>query len=328
MQVFTFTLFVYLIFHVFTYEILVITCLNKQPKTTENFLWKQEINFRREIPIKRCCHTYEELLENKTGKSFYCSFKGNNETHFDYMNVDNENEIGIPKCKIMSEDPWRCVDMLYNRAVELYCAQSTIGGKTVTILRHRYHAVMRKCCPINEIYDSHEKKCVSHDDAKELVQQHFHRLRRNRHSIISNDTFPMCPSDKVVVEHSYNINNTDFPYQRSLMNHLTPDVVVYNFCLDLASDRDKLHWIIQACESKDICDSMPCIRKCCMVGEMIKIGNTSSNCVPYKGSIKSEFYQVRSWSQPDQRVQKVDVDGKFYYPKLLQCLLIFSLKIL
>lgn len=309
MQVFT--LLVYLIFHIFTHKILVITCLNKYTTASENFLWKHEIDFRRDIPIRRCCHKCEKLVQNNTS-NFYCSSRESlNGTlqQFDFINVDNDNPFGVPECKKL--ETWRCVDIFKNnKPIELFCAQSTIGGKVLSVLKTRPHSAMRKCCSITEIYDSDSKMCVPSENTYEL-NKHFNRLRRNRHSIITNNTFPKCPLNDVVVEYHYGINNTDFPYQRSLMSHLTPDILSYNFCLDLAINQSELHWVIQACIPQEICKTTPCIRKCCMVGEIFVQENGTSNCIPSKGSIKPKFYQIDNWLEKNMRVQQRNVDGKY-----------------
>lgn len=300
MQVFT--LLVCLTLHVFTYKTLKVTCSGTQISTVNNFMLTEEL--RREILIKSCCHKNEKLVQN--GTNFYCISMSDDEFRINYVNFNNETDVGIPDCTTKSDVAWKCVDMLRKRSVELLCALSTNDYKVVTRLMHRSHHVLRKCCGVDQIYDVKEKKCVSNDVSQELVQQHFTRIQRKHYSFISNASFTMCSPDKVVVERKHKISDTEFPYE------MNAGEFYYDFCLDLAfdsNDTKDLHWITQSCNPKKICDSIPCIRKCCMVGEVFAIVNNTSKCVPFQGSINSEFHQVERWSQADQKIQKVDVEG-------------------
>uniref|UniRef100_A0A336MEK8 CSON013820 protein n=1 Tax=Culicoides sonorensis TaxID=179676 RepID=A0A336MEK8_CULSO len=301
---------VYLIFHVFTCKILIITCLNKHTMTQNSlmFLSKEGDNFEsQKIIIRRCCSETETLLKDSKSSKYSCIEKEENGTRLDFIEI-SESLIGIPECKIQTKHE-KCVDLLNNRAVEVFCAHSTIAGKILYVLSHRPLAIMRKCCSGNEIYDSAHQKCVTHQNGTHLNRKYFNQFKAHKgHIVIANETFPISTENQIIVQYNFNINDTNFPFKPEFMTHLTPELKSYDYCIDLTMNHNEFHWMLQVSKSKDICKSIPCIRKCCLVGEQIKIINGSSECAPYKGSIKPKFYNIQNWYSSNQIIEEKDVD--------------------
>lgn len=296
MQVFT--SLVYLIIQVFTYKILLITCKHTVVAQHENSqLEEKDKNFRNEsFLISKCCHPHKKLFLIPTTRSYSCIFRTINETTSDFMSINND-EIGLPDCK--NSGAQKCLDTLNNRPVELFCAKSSNNGKFYTILAHRPYQVIRKCCPIDKIYDLNEKKCVLSDSQQDLVQQSYLQITKNRLNFMSNSSFVLCDAKKVVVEQSYDINTTDFS-------------IYFDFCLDVSLGfNGELAWMTQTCHSREICHQMPCIRKCCRFGEMSKYENRTSVCVPFEGSIKTDFNKIDNWLEKGQKLEKMEINGKF-----------------
>lgn len=67
----------------------------------------------------------------------------------------------------------------------------------------------------------------------------------------------------------------------------------------ILSARKSSKWIVKACQEKRICDSVPCIRKCCQDGERLVLENDEKRCDPHPhGYIPNfHFFQFNEFSQ-------------------------------
>ncbi|XP_063697144.1 probable G-protein coupled receptor Mth-like 3 [Culicoides brevitarsis] len=280
-----------LLFHLLTYQIflLVSSSQTSSSSTANNF----QVRDKNLSQIRRCCHPNYELLHDRTGNNYFCGKLTQNEAKIDFFNLESEEIYGIPDCGKNFEANFKCLDVLKGRPVEVFCAESRNNGKIFGVISHRTYRTMRKCCPFDKIYDSKEKICVSSNISKEIISENLSRIGSN---FISNSSFNLCPINEVVLEKSHPINITKFDYST-------------DFCLDLASDDEgNLHWITHSCHSPKICYFVPCVRKCCKFGDMIIRANGSSICVPFQGSIKTDFHSVENWLATEQAIQKVDVN--------------------
>lgn len=171
--------------------------------------------------------------------------------------------------------------------------------------------IVRKCCGNNEIYA--EKVCRVKENVGELLGKFQYEF--NRTLMTSEKNFYLCEADEVVVEYD-SIRFEEVTFNGEFLKMKGLDAVT-NFCIDFNSDQDKksTKLTVRACMSKSICESVPCIRKCCKGGEKYQYGNDTSMtpCVPFKGNVVPAFYNIQHWHTKDQVLEKVKNRGMIYY---------------
>ncbi|XP_055301320.1 G-protein coupled receptor Mth2 isoform X2 [Sitodiplosis mosellana] len=177
-----------------------------------------------------------------------------------------------------------CVDKdLNDEFVTVSCPGNPIG----------VHA-MKKCCPIGQSYDHLKRACVvnpnTHADFKNLFQQ-------SAVVFDEKNAIPSCSDDEVFVEYFSTVHDIKFSGKNVQVNDdiLSSD----KFCIEDLINIDPMdprqngqHMIVRSCRPRSVCDTMPCIRRCCSADQVML--NSPKRCAahPENANIKPIFYDL------------------------------------
>lgn len=197
---------------------------------------------------------------------------------------------------------------------------------------------IRKCCPVNSIYDDELSACreinatfhevpVSHfwtDDPKDIqllksLINDFNNTRNHIGQPLFYTDIPQCNSEEVLV--GYRLKTHEF---HLLHNRIIPkskfgerNLNVFTaqptdpFCIDsvapstihppaMVSDAKNITWIVRVCRPMSICNSIPCVRKCCSHNEKLAKRNNETVCEPYKKDLVMTFHDIEGDSFPNE----------------------------
>lgn len=135
---------------------------------------------------------------------------------------------------------------------------------------------------------------------------------------------PVCKSNEIFVEYQIELNQSEL--MRSGLKLQNADgyetLQPGTFCVDEIVDsqrntsmtNDKRRIIVRSCRPNDLCNEMPCVRRCCRNEMMMQKINGSSKCVEYTRNIKPTFYDMRSPITDGLRMgySVVEPPGKFF----------------
>lgn len=143
-----------------------------------------------------------------------------------------------------------CIDLTETRQVAMFHCDSDestalSNGKLLAV----YH--VNRCCPVDTLYNFESRSCVaatnqsipSADDDISIVLESFH--------------LPECATNESLVE--YHSRTHKIQHEKGLL-FVNDRRIDRPFCTAYTTDGDS---IAKVCESVDICDRLPCIRKCC-----------------------------------------------------------------
>jgi G protein-coupled receptor Mth (Methuselah protein) len=147
-----------------------------------------------------------------------------------------------------------------------------------------------KCCPLNQTYDVIEKVCSA-----AVIEPTVFKFDPATTEVLS----PHCGDDRVLVEYdsgSYNITlrNTTL----WMPSHFKPDTLVSlpgsAFCVDNVMDveADGPRWVVKACQPRNVCEVIPCVRKCCQDGETLRSVNNELTCKMNQQGLPLRFHNI------------------------------------
>lgn len=280
------------------------------------------------LPI--CCPLGQQLADANSGffgpSQFHCkpelSTTNTLETIFGF-NIFYTNSSEIPKCdnpllvdlgdKDTREISTKsCVAKYLNQVQAIYCPDHT--QKKFSEVN-----IVQKCCPYDKVYDYLSKRCVKSNDLNTVdkfskyfqdptVFEYFNNLE--------------CPADKVIVEYysefndftfrqndlflsnsvygyhnmkfgrgSYCVenvvlNSSEIVDDKKIVDHLYADNGNYSLLSSLPGEM----FVVRSCNEPSVCDSIPCIRRCCGDNEEYVVANSTRQCVPSEKDLNVLFH--------------------------------------
>lgn len=167
---------------------------------------------------------------------------------------------------------------------------------------------VRKCCGINEIYAFSDKVCRVSENVKELLGKFKNEY--NRTLITSHNNFQLCEGNDVIIEYDW-IPFRGITFNEDVLSVEGQKDSLTTFCIDFNRDLEQMgtKLTVRTCVSKLICDSIPCVRKCCKGGEKLQLKNEISSCVPFNGNIAPSFYKIQNWQTKNEALLQRDMKG-------------------
>ncbi|XP_055917318.1 G-protein coupled receptor Mth2 isoform X2 [Eupeodes corollae] len=253
-----------------------------------------------EIPI--CCPVGYVLVDINQGifrSEKYECMPAKNASHIDFrweffeseiihgFRIKTVNKSSVPQCdnqilvKFSEEvnlQPRSCLVKLYGAMYAISCPYK--DDKFIYKV-----SVMRKCCPVDYIYESALKRCI-----KKNIPLNYYEIFFD-HPVVLNDNQLQCKSSQAIVE--YNLRYNDFKFYNGylLIKLLNQRFDIDEFCVEgvvdssevaqktsVASFRNSLRFLVRVCDRESICDRIPCIRKCCEDGQILTKVNRTTMC--------------------------------------------------
>lgn len=274
-----------------------------------------------EIVLKKCCPGNSYLNQSIFDPLYECLENENitvslsfNSTFVTYR-IAKDNQINIPQCgdaSIIVEKQYSsvigssfvagdCIDLIGDDLVVLTCNNTAKPVKGVVSANIWS---IQKCCPEYHSFNIVTKECV-YEQATASQTQYEEILGSN--SFVMTKGSPNCDRDtEVLVEYHSLIHglslDANYLKIRTLNKHSAFELLRPNtFCIEKTTTTmrkprnntatarvNASRWIAKACRPKDICQEIPCIRKCCKDGEYISIYKA---CVPSPISLKLQFHR-------------------------------------
>lgn len=204
-----------------------------------------------------------------------------------------------------------CVDIMAGRYHVFSCEESLEAANDFKELYK-----FRKCCEKDFSYDIFERRCVDNNQATDT--QEFFEFFGEKAAIFESG-LPLCRHDDVLVEYHELVHKLKI-YESSLVITVTnshgPDLVLQNsYCIEntlnhhyeppdafnqqLSRNKYSSKWIAKVCRPKEICNEMPCLRKCCKEGLRMVYDNETAICEPHHSHLNVKFHDFDFNQSPE-----------------------------
>jgi hypothetical protein len=147
-----------------------------------------------------------------------------------------------------------------------------------------------KCCPLNQTYDVIEKICQKHTNDHNVFKFDLTTTK-----VVS----PQCDDSQVLVEYdsgTYNITlRNDTLWLPSLSKPGTMMSLPGSaFCVENIMDEesDQPRWLAKTCQPRNVCEFIPCVRKCCVDGETLLSVNNDLTCTKNQQGLPLRFHNI------------------------------------
>ncbi|KAH8400495.1 hypothetical protein KR222_002156, partial [Zaprionus bogoriensis] len=201
--------------------------------------------------------------------------------------VLNISDFSVPSVAVSEKS---CLFMLNSNLIALACHSS--NNDTL-----REIGFINKCCPKNYTYKSGVNKCFEGEPNFDIYSNIF-----DKPTLFLN-TFG-CPSSKVIVEY-VETAATIYLKENQLVWRDESRVLSRNdYCIEaineISSDssvpqlNQNQRFLIRSCQPAQVCESLPCLRKCCGDGEIYFKNNVTTYCDKAENDLN--FQSVTSWS--------------------------------
>lgn len=227
-----------------------------------------------------------------------------------------------------------CVDLVNGSYQSVMCSGELSSSEVDPVDVY----ALRKCCPVSQIYDEEHRACHDmvafqdvpvgpfwQDDPKDiqLLKSLLNDFNLNQNHIGEPFFYigvPGCSSDEVLV--SYRMKAHEFRVERNKIipksKFLERNLNVFTsqpndpFCIDSVApstvtdsphsqtDPRNIAWIVRVCRPKSICDSIPCVRKCCDYNEKVVKRNNETQCEPFLKDLVITFHNIEGDELPDE----------------------------
>lgn len=187
-----------------------------------------------------------------------------------------------------------------------------------TVAVHR----LNKCCPVNHSYDHTERFCVPNTDSV----LHFQELFGNN-LVVFEPNVPDCTDDEAFVEYYTTAHDIDFVDRNlKIVSDQFPSGELLQsdkYCVEglinsTAVKRQERHVIVRSCRPRNICDDIPCIRRCCKNDQMYQRDPVTKKpqCVqhPNSANFVPIFYDINFPLEPNKSQAKIHQKGLTQFP--------------
>lgn len=188
-----------------------------------------------------------------------------------------------------------CLLLLDNNLFAVTCNSTTTNNNLLQTI-----GFINKCCPRGFTYTSGVNKCFKSESNFNVYSTIFDK------PMIFMDSFE-CPNNKVIVEYVESAETVFLKGSQLVWRDESRVLTKNDYCLDAideikikkASDsfesiKQTQQFIIRSCQEPQICNSLPCIRKCCGDGEIYYKNNITTYCKKEDNSLKVQ--SLTSWN--------------------------------
>lgn len=214
-----------------------------------------------------------------------------------------------------------CLDLVNGAYKSVACTGGNVKPKDGQVEVY----TLRKCCPVNSIYDVEERMCVGNsnlqkdvpispfwsDESKDIqvlksLLNQFDMTKDNIGEPLFYIGAPKCAPNEALV--TYQLKSSEFTLRS---NRIIPKSFFTNgnlnslrsedpFCIDSLAEQestlndsaDTRQWLVRACHPESICDGIPCVRKCCGHSHMLARVNGTSVCLPFERDLNITFHDL------------------------------------
>lgn len=250
---------------------------------------------------------------------------------------------------------------------ELTVVQLPVDGSCVDLVNDTYQAVMcaeelqdsppaappvevyalRKCCPVNFVYDEEYRTCVELDSQFEdvtvppfwpnesmdiqLIKSLLNQFQSS-HNSIGEPLFhlgpPQCGADEVLISHYFKAGEFELRHNRIIPKSPMDSLLLEAFgsqprdafCVETMAPPTTTHppprrhltnmtWVVRVCRHKSVCAFIPCVRKCCNYNEKLVKGDNGTVCEPHPYELNVTLHDLRGEAFPEKRPAAVSNAG-------------------
>lgn len=284
------------------------------PKTSFSLICISFLSFavhlnasREKSQLDKCCPSGQnlEIKRQENGTIFYDCVPSASETLYGY-NIRQNGGPQIPTC-----DNLIATDFPAENSIISTNGCLDTKGNAMTSLKCPYHRdvdvhLVYKCCSPGYSYDFKERFCVPNERYLENFPTLF-----GESVVVFKTQVPRCNDDEVFVEYHSTIH--DIGFSRSSMTiepkHRASEILPpRTFCIEgtvnhttpAAEDPEAKHIIVRSCRPQDICERIPCVRRCCESDQMMARDNVTKRgvCVPHaeNKNLHPIFHDVGEWT--------------------------------
>lgn len=179
-----------------------------------------------------------------------------------------------------------CLLMLDNNLFAVTCNSTTTNNNVLQTI-----GFINKCCPRGFTYTSGVNKCFESESELNVYSTIFDK------PMIFMDSFA-CPNNKVIVEYVESAETVFLEESQLVWRDESRVLTKSDYCLDAIDDikirasasfekiKQTQQFIIRSCQQPQVCNSLPCIRKCCGDGEIYYKNNITTFCKKEDNSLK------------------------------------------
>lgn len=261
--------------------------------------------------LDKCCPNGQslEIKRQLNGTIYYDCVPNAGETLYGY-NIRQSDESQIPGCdNLIASD--------FSAEKHLIATNGCLDtvGDAVSSLKCPYHQnvdvhLVYKCCGPGYSYDFNERFCVPN----ERYLENFSRIFGEA-VIVFKTQVPRCNDDEVFVEYHSTVH--DIWFSRSSIA-ITPKyreselLPPHTYCIEgtvnhaptagpnATEDPEGVHVIVRSCRPREICERVPCVRRCCENDQMMARDNVTRRgvCVPHADNknLQPIFHDVGEWT--------------------------------
>lgn len=159
---------------------------------------------------------------------------------------------------------------------------------------------INKCCPHGYIYSSEFNKCLI-GEADFTLYSHI----LDRPMIFVDNPF-QCANNEVLVEYSVSANSIVFKENNLVWQNESRSLKISEFCIEaidginrntslvpVKNNQQNQQYLIRTCQQSKICDSLPCVRRCCSDGEIYFKKNMTTICKRDESDIFESFSSLK-----------------------------------
>lgn len=189
--------------------------------------------------------------------------------HTGYSNVSLLTEISL---KVLPKSCLIIIDS--NSLVSLTC-KSKNDDKLQSI------GIINKCCAHGYTFATEVNKCYLQEPDYNKYSSLFDK------PVIFVDNSFVCPKNKVLIEYVLTAEAIAIRNESILLKEHKRSFNKSEFCIEAIEMLNKnessqikttQQFIVRTCQQLKICDSIPCVRKCCVDGEIYSKGNLTTSC--------------------------------------------------
>lgn len=176
---------------------------------------------------------------------------------------------------------------------------------------------LNKCCPLNHSYDHTERFCVPNTDSTLHFQELF-----GDNVVIFEPKVPDCADDEAFVEYystAHDIAFVDRNLKITTEHYPRGEVLASaKYCVEglvnaAAGERSQRHLIVRSCRPRNVCNEIPCIRRCCKSDQMYQRNAVTkkSECVthPSSANFMPVFYDINFPLVPNKSQDQIHLKG-------------------
>lgn len=152
---------------------------------------------------------------------------------------------------------------------------------------------INKCCPPGFTYTSGVNKCIESEPNFKLYSTIFDK------PMIFMNSFK-CPYNKVIVEYVVSSDKIYFEENHLRWRDKSRVLSKNDYCLETINEKKRsgYFWaikqtkkiLIRSCEQPQICNLLPCFRKCCGDGEIFYKNNITTFCKKEEKNLKFQSF--------------------------------------